>query len=121
MQALNVLVSFGVITVLFALLYKYLPDTEIAWHDVWIGSAVTSLLFGIGKLVLGMYLGKASVASSYGAAGSVLILLLWVYYSAMILYFGAEFTKIYADRYGSTKMRRDKEAQARAALKLKVA
>ncbi len=101
MQCLNTLISFGVITLLFALLYKILPDAQIRWHDVWVGSAATSFLFSIGKLILGLYLGKASVGSSYGAAGSVLVILLWVYYSAAILYFGAEFTKVYADRFGS--------------------
>jgi membrane protein len=78
-----------------------LPDVEINWHDVWIGAAVTALLFGIGKLGLGIYLGKSSVASAYGAAGSLAILLLWIYYAAQILFFGAEFTQVYAKKYGS--------------------
>lgn len=102
-QALNATVSLAVVTVLFAMIYKLLPDTFVAWRDVWLGALVTSLLFTIGKFAIGFYLGKASVASSYGAAGSVVILLLWVYYSAMILYFGAEFTHVYSMRHGSRR------------------
>lgn len=92
----NLGVSFGVITLLFALIYKILPDTNVAWRDVWLGAAVTALLFNLGKFAIGFYLGKTSVASSYGAAGSVAILLIWVYYSAQILFLGAEFTQVYA-------------------------
>jgi membrane protein len=99
-QILNVVVSFGVITVLFAMIFKVLPDVKIAWKDVWIGAAITSLLFTLGKFGLGMYLGKSTVASPYGAAGSLVIILLWVYYSAQILFFGAEFTQVYACRFG---------------------
>ncbi|MGZ6028105.1 MAG: YihY/virulence factor BrkB family protein [Myxococcaceae bacterium] len=102
-QALNATVSLLVVTVLFAMIYKLLPDTYVAWRDVWLGALVTSLLFTIGKFAIGVYLGKASVASSYGAAGSVVILLLWVYYSSMILYLGAEFTHVYSMRYGSRR------------------
>ncbi|MGZ3444774.1 MAG: YihY/virulence factor BrkB family protein [Myxococcaceae bacterium] len=102
-QALNATVSLVVVTVLFAMIYKLLPDTYVAWRDVWLGALVTSLLFTIGKFAIGVYLGKASVASSYGAAGSVVILLLWVYYSSMILYLGAEFTHVYSMRYGSRR------------------
>jgi membrane protein len=93
--------SVGTITLLFAAMYRFLPNTKVEWRDVWIGAAVTSLLFSVGKLGLGLYIGKSSVSSSYGAAGAVLILLLWVYYSGLIFYFGAEFTKAYADRHGS--------------------
>jgi len=96
LQAANFALSFGVVTVLFAIIYKFLPQTRIEWGDVWIGAAVTALLFSIGKLLIGLYLGKSSVASSYGAAGSLVILLLWVYYSAQIFLFGAEFTEVYA-------------------------
>jgi membrane protein len=96
-------VSGGITTVLFAAMYRVLPNTKVEWRDVWVGAAVTSLLFYLGKLGLGLYLGKGAVGSSYGAAGSILVLLLWVYYSGLIFYFGAEFTKIYADRYGSLK------------------
>ncbi len=102
-QALNATVSLVVVTVLFAMIYKLLPDTYVAWRDVWLGALVTSLLFTIGKFAIGVYLGKASVGSSYGAAGSVVILLLWVYYSSMILYLGAEFTHVYSMRYGSRR------------------
>ena len=102
-QALNATVSLVVVTVLFAMIYKLLPDTRVAWRDVWLGALVTSLLFTMGKFAIGFYLGKASVASSYGAAGSVVILLLWVYYSSMILYFGAEFTHVYSMRQGSRR------------------
>jgi membrane protein len=100
-HALNALISFGLITLLFAALFKFLPDVEIAWRDVWIGAALTSLLFTLGKYLLGVYLGRASVTSAYGAAGSLVIILLWVYYSSQILLFGAEFTRVYANQYGS--------------------
>ncbi|HEY1015255.1 MAG TPA: YihY/virulence factor BrkB family protein [Herpetosiphonaceae bacterium] len=100
-EAINFAVSFGVITLLFAAIYKVLPDVKIQWRDVWIGAAVTALLFTIGKFLIGLYLGRSSVASSYGAVGSLAILLLWVYYSAQILFFGAEFTQVYANAYGS--------------------
>jgi membrane protein len=101
LQAMNFVISFGVITLLFALIYKILPDAEIRWSDVWTGAAVTALLFTIGKFVLGLYLGKGSAGSAYGAAGSLIVVLLWVYYSAQILFFGAEFTQVYANTYGS--------------------
>jgi membrane protein len=100
-QLLNFLLSFGVITVLFAMIYKVLPDAQIAWKDVWAGAVVTALLFTIGKFALSLYLGNSSVASSYGVAGSFVVMLLWIYYSAQILLFGAEFTRVYAMRYGS--------------------
>jgi membrane protein len=96
--------SVGIIAVLFAAMYKVLPNTKVEWRDVWVGSVVTSLLFAVGKLGLGIYIGKGALSSTYGAAGSILVLLLWVYYSGLIFYFGAEFTKTYADRYGSRKM-----------------
>ena len=102
MHAANFLVSFAVTTALFGLMYKFLPHVRLRWRDVWLGAGITSLLFTIGKFLLGLYLGKGAVGSSYGAAGSVLVILLWVYYSALIFYFGAEFTKVYADRPGST-------------------
>jgi membrane protein len=107
-QGVNLLVSFGVITVLFAMMYKILPDTHVTWKDVWLGAAVTSLLFGLGKFGIGLYLGRSAVASSYGAAGSLAVVLLWVYYSAQILFLGAEFTQVYARRHGS----RSPEGQA---------
>jgi membrane protein len=94
------LVSFAVITVLFAMIFKVLPDVKIAWRDVWIGAVVTSLLFAAGKFLLGWYLGRSTTISAYGAAGSIVLVLLWVYYSAQILFFGAEITKVYANRFG---------------------
>jgi membrane protein len=94
------LVSFIVVTVLFALIFKILPDVKIAWRDVWVGGAVTSLLFTLGKFLLGWYLGHSTTISAYGAAGSLVLILLWVYYSAQILFFGAEVTKVYATRFG---------------------
>jgi membrane protein len=94
------LVSFVVITVLFALIFKVLPDIKIAWGDVWVGAAATSLLFTVGKFLLGWYLGRSKTVSAYGAAGSMVLILLWVYYSAQILFFGAEVTKVYATRFG---------------------
>lgn len=94
-------VSFAVITVLFAMIFKVLPDVRIAWRDVWVGGAVTSLLFTGGKFLLGWYLGRSTTISAYGAAGSVVLILLWVYYSAQILFFGAEITKVYARRFGA--------------------
>ena len=101
LQSANFLISFFVITLLFALIYKVLPDIDIAWGDVALGAAITSLLFSAGKLLLGLYLGKATFMSAYGAAGSLVVLLLWVYYSAQIFFLGAEFTHSYAERYGS--------------------
>lgn len=101
MKIVAMLVSFATVTFLFALLFKFLPDVRIAWHDVWIGAVLTSALFVAGKFGLGIYLGKMAAASAYGAAGSLVIVLLWVYYSAQILFFGAEFTQVYARRHGS--------------------
>jgi membrane protein len=97
----NFLVSFGVITILFALIYKVIPDAKVAWSDVWIGAIVTSFLFSIGRYLIGLYLGSSAIGSAYGAAGSFVIVLIWVYYSAQILLIGAEFTQVYATRYGS--------------------
>ena len=101
LQIVNLVISIGVITVLFAFLFKFLPDAEIAWRDVWLGAFVTAVLFSIGKTLIGIYLGNSAVASAFGAAGSLVLLLLWIYYSAQILFFGAEFTQVYADQYGS--------------------
>jgi len=95
------LISIAIITLLFALIFKYLPDAEIAWRDVWVGAFVTAVLFTLGKTLIGLYLGSSAVANSFGAAGSLVILLLWIYYSAQILFFGAEFTQVYANRLGS--------------------
>lgn len=96
LQIANIVFSFAVITVLFAAIYKVLPNTEVAWKNVWHGAAFTSVLFAIGKLLIGLYLGKSSVSSSYGAAGSFAVLLVWINFSSMILFFGAEFTQVFA-------------------------
>jgi len=101
LQSANFVISFFVVTFLFTLIYKVLPDIYIAWTDVALGAAITSLLFTFGKTLLGLYLGKAAFVSTYGAAGSLVVLLLWVYYSAQIFFLGAEFTHTYAERYGS--------------------
>jgi membrane protein len=85
----------------FALLYKYVPDAELGWHDVWPGGLITAVLFTLGKTAIGYYLGQTSVGSAYGAAGSMVVLLVWVYYSALIMFFGAEFTHAWAMRHGS--------------------
>ena len=102
MYIVNLLISIVVVTVLFAIIFRLLPSAKVAWKDVWVGAAVTSALFTIGKSLIGVYLGKAGVTSVYGAASSLMVILLWVYYSALIFYFGAEFTYIYASEYGST-------------------
>jgi len=102
LEIINFAVSFGLITLLFAIIYKVLPDIQIPWKYIWIGSAVTSLLFTIGKTLIGLYLGFSSVGSSYGAAASVIIILVWVYYAAMIFFYGAEITQVYARRNGAT-------------------
>jgi membrane protein len=95
----NFVLSFGVITLLFALIFKVLPDVKIPWRNVWIGALITAFLFTVGKFLLGLYLGRTTVASAYGAAGSVVVILIWVYYSAQIVFFGAEFTQVYASRF----------------------
>lgn len=102
-QLMNFLISFGAITLLFAMIYKILPDVSIQWSDVWIGAGMTSLLFTIGKLLIGLYLGKSEVGLVYGAAGSLIVILLWVYYASQIFLFGAEFTAVYARSHGSRK------------------
>lgn len=100
------LVSFGVIACMFAVIYKTLPDAPLTWRDVWIGAAFTAGLFSLGKYVIGLYLGNSGVASSFGAAGSLIALLLWVYYSAQIFFLGAEFTRHYALWFGSLQHER---------------
>jgi membrane protein len=98
---INFVISLGAITVLFALMFKYVPDVKMAWSDVWLGAVVTAVLFTVGKTAIGIYLGNAGVTSTYGAAGSLVVLLLWVYYSAQVFFLGAEFTQVYANQYGS--------------------
>lgn len=99
-QAGNIVISFFVVAVLFAMIYKFLPDVQIEWHDVWIGAVVTSFLFNGGKYLISIYLGRAAIGSAFGAAGSFAVLLVWIYYSALISFFGAEFTQVYARRHG---------------------
>jgi membrane protein len=99
--AINALVSFAFITLLFALIFKFVPDVHVPWRDVWLGAALTGVLFTVGKHLLALYLTRAGVASAYGAAGSLAVVLVWVYYSAQILLFGAEFTRVQACRRGS--------------------
>jgi membrane protein len=110
----NSVVSFLVITFLFSAIYKVMPDVKIEWRDVLLGGAVTSLLFTIGKSVLGFYLGRASYASTYGAAASIVVLIVWVYYSGQIFFFGAEFTHVFATRYGSAPAHPPRVQAARA-------
>ena len=102
-HTVDLFVSFALITVVFALIYRFIPRVHVAWHDVWLGAAVTSLLFALGKFLIGLYLGKSTIGSSFGAAGSLVVLLVWVYYSAQIFLLGAEFTWIYAHALGSRR------------------
>ena len=101
LQILNFVISFALISVLFAAIYKVLPDVKLYWADVLVGAVVTALLFNVGKYLIGLYLSHSAVASSYGAAGALMIMMLWIYYSAQIFLLGAEFTKIYASRRGT--------------------
>jgi membrane protein len=100
-RTVNFLLSFGLVTALFATIYKVMPGVSIAWRDVIVGALITAVLFTVGKFLLGFYLGSGAVTSTYGAAGSFILVLFWVYYSAQIFFLGAEFTKFYAYRYGS--------------------
>jgi membrane protein len=117
LEALNMVISLAVITLLFAALFKVMPDAKIAWRSVWVGAAVTAFLFVIGKFLIGFYLGQSNPGQAYGAAGSLAVLLLWVYYSALILLFGAEFTETWAERRGrgiepepgAVRVRREKQ------------
>ncbi|HEX9161980.1 MAG TPA: YihY/virulence factor BrkB family protein [Thermoanaerobaculia bacterium] len=113
LQIVQLVISFGLVTVLFALTFRYLPHARVAWRDVWFGAAFTSFLFVLGKFALGLYIGKAAVGSAYGAAGSLVVILIWVYWSAQILFFGAEFTQVYARQKGS-KAGDTSKAKARA-------
>jgi membrane protein len=99
-KLLDLVVSLGVVFVLFAAMYRVLPDLRIAWSDVWVGALFTAVLFSIGKFLIGLYLGRSSIGSAYGAAGSLAVLLVWVYYSALVLFFGAEWTQVWARREG---------------------
>jgi len=118
LSVLNFVVSTAVIAALFALLYKVLPDEKIDWGDVWVGGLVTAVLFSIGKALIGLYLGNSSVASAYGAAGSLAVVLIWIYYSAQLVLFGAEFTQVYANRHGSRSQGREKKGSEKRELHL---
>ncbi|GEO03440.1 hypothetical protein AAE02nite_11040 [Adhaeribacter aerolatus] len=100
-QMLNTIFSLTVVTFLFSAIFKFLPDAKIRWRDVWVGSIVTALLFGLGKYLIGLYLGNSNIASVYGAAGTVIVILVWVFYSSQILFFGSIFTLIYSRKFGS--------------------
>jgi membrane protein len=101
LQGINVFISFAVVTLLFAMIYKLLPDKSIQWSDVWIGAIITSVLFTIGKFLIGLYLGKSNIGIAYGTAGALVVILIWVYYASQIFLFGAEFTAVYTDSCGS--------------------
>ncbi|OZI20417.1 ribonuclease BN [Bordetella genomosp. 9] len=103
LQAINIVVALAIMTVLFAMIYRFMPRASVAWRDVWTGAFVTAVLFEIGKFLIGLYVGKASVASSYAAAGSLVVVLIWVYYAAQVFLLGAEFTWVYANEHGSRR------------------
>lgn len=115
LHVINLLVSLSIATVLFAMIFKLMPSTPIDWRDVWVGALVTAVLFEVGKLLIGLYLGKSGVTESFAAAGSLVVLLAWVYYAAQIFLFGAEFTKAYADAHGSLSGRQAIAATKRRA------
>lgn len=106
-EVINIVTSFVVITLLFAMIFKYLPDVIISWKYVWLGSVITSVLFSVGKYFIGLYLGNSSYSSTYGAAASVVILFIWIYYSGIILFLGAEFTQVYRRRFSSSDLKPD--------------
>jgi membrane protein len=108
LQIAGFLASFAVIAVLFAMMFKWLPDTPIAWRDVWLGAILTAALFEVGKFLIGLYIGKQGLESTYGAAASIVVVLIWVYYSAQLVLMGAEFTNVYARRYGSLRHAADR-------------
>jgi membrane protein len=115
LEALNFIVSFAMVSLLFGAIYKLLPDKRIAWRDVAVGAVATAFMFTVGKFLIGLYIGSSSIASSYGAAGALAILLIWIYYSAQIFLFGAEFTKVYAERQGSHAFDADPQQSGSAA------
>jgi membrane protein len=100
LQGMNVLISFSIVTIIFALIFKVLPDADVKWRDVWLGAIITTILFSIGKFLIGFYLGNSSFGSAYGAAGSLVIILMWIYYSTIIVLFGAELTSVYTEVIG---------------------
>lgn len=104
-QVMNIVASFIIIMAVFALMFKYLPDVIIEWKYVWLGAGITSLLFSIGKYLIGLYLGNTSFSSTYGASASLAILFIWIYYSGIILFFGAEFTQVYRNKFGKCPLK----------------
>jgi Virulence factor BrkB len=103
LQVAGFAASFAVISLLFAMMFKWLPDTKVEWRDVWLGAVLTAAMFEVGKFLIGLYIGKQGLESTYGAAASIIVVLIWVYYSAQLVLMGAEFTSVYAHRYGSRK------------------
>jgi membrane protein len=112
LQIAGSVASFAVITVLFAMMFKWLPDTRVEWRDVWLGAILTAALFELGKFVIGLYIGKQGLESTYGAAASIVVVLIWIYYSAQLVLMGAEFTRVYARRYGSRRDESSSDAHA---------
>ncbi len=110
-QAINLALDFALTTTVFAMIYKLMPRVSVRWHDVWLGAVVTALLFTVGKFLIGLYIGKSGVASGYGAAGSFIVVFVWVYYSAQIFLLGAEFTWAYAQSYGSMSGSNDEQTR----------
>jgi membrane protein len=106
-KVMDIALSLGVLTLLFAIIFRTLPDVSIAWADVWVGAAATAALFTLGKFLIGLYLGRGSVGSDYGPAASAIIMIVWIYYSAQILFLGAEFTQVYSNKYGSRVVPKD--------------
>ena len=102
-QVVNALASFALTTAIFAFIYKLMPRVKVLWHDVWLGAVITAAMFTLGKTLIGLYIGKTAVASGFGAAGSIVVVLVWVYYSAQVFLMGAEFTWVYARTFGSMK------------------
>jgi membrane protein len=100
LQILHLMISLGLITLLFAMIFKFIPDIKIAWKNVWLGAAITAIFFTIGKTLIGLYLGRSEVGTTFGAAGSLALIMIWIYYSSQILFLGAEFTQVFAKRFG---------------------
>ena len=113
LEAINFAVSFAIMTVMFAMMFKWLPDAVIAWRDVWPGALLTAVLFDVGKLLIGFYLGNQALESTYGAAASFVVILVWTYYSAQIVFLGAEFTEVYARHFGSKAVKRPRAPKRR--------
>src|SRR5690606_27622292 len=113
-RVVNLVVSFALLTLAFAAIYKFMPRVDLAWRDVWIGALATAIMFTIGKFLIGLYIGKAGVSSGFGAAGSLAVVMVWVYYSGQIFLLGAEFTRLYALGHGSRRNVREEERAGQA-------